>query len=34
VTKTRLLSLLFFAAMVASIFGQHHPGVGGAWPSL
>lgn len=33
-TRTRIISLLFFAAMVASLFGKvHYPG-GGAGPSF
>jgi hypothetical protein len=32
-TKARIISLLLFAAMVASLFGKAHPG-GGAGPSF
>jgi hypothetical protein len=31
VTKLRLIQLLIFAAMVASLLGKHHPGFGFAW---
>jgi len=34
-TKARLISLLFLAAMVASLLGHgHHGGFGGAGPSF